>query len=244
MNGHAVHGIGRRLPVEVDAGRLVQVVLEDSADAVALRDPQQGAGPAAVEAERGDRCAHQVGPVADLVDGQLEDLGRAVQGVRERGVGDRLVQLRVLPAEEPVDGRLGVHVHLAPAGGDRGRRRPMRPGWPSRRSPRGWRTRRSRRWRSAWRRGHGRSRRWRRGSRLPDGVPLVAGVKVQAGASAGAQAATDAATRPPPARADARRKLRRLRPSSVGVLSSMCGQRAVRRGGPGGLFGPSCRDLG
>ena len=64
--------------MEVDAGRLMQVVLEDRPDRVALDDRQSRSGPRAVEAECRDRVLDRVDPVLDLVDRESK-LGLAVQ---------------------------------------------------------------------------------------------------------------------------------------------------------------------
>src|SRR3989304_3583792 len=52
---HAVHGVGDLLAVEVDAGRLIEVVAERGAHLVALDDPQQRPRPGLVEADGLDR---------------------------------------------------------------------------------------------------------------------------------------------------------------------------------------------
>ena len=87
--GHERHAVHEEVvevdAVEVDPGRLLQVVLEGNPDRVALGDPDRRPRPLGVVAEGLDGRHHLVDPPLHLVDGQLEDLDVAVEGRRERG---------------------------------------------------------------------------------------------------------------------------------------------------------------
>ena len=119
--GHAIHRVGQPLTVEVDAGRLSQVVLEDRADLVALGDRDPRTRPRSVVAERRDRRHDRVDPMLDLVDRQLEDLDVAVEPRLERLVAHRVG--RRLATEEALDAGLGVRVVVDRRRSRRGRRR-------------------------------------------------------------------------------------------------------------------------
>ena len=102
--GNAVHVVRQPLAVEMDAGRLLQVVLEDRPDLVALDDVEPRPGPHRVEPERRDRVLHRVDLVLDLVDRELEDLDVTVER-RLLGLVAGALDLVVLAVEEPRDDR-------------------------------------------------------------------------------------------------------------------------------------------
>ncbi len=97
----------------MDPGRLVEVVLEDRPEPVALDHVDARAGPGAVEAECVDRRLLGVDLVLDLVDGQLEDLRRTV-ALR---VAVRLVagpiERSTLAVQKALDHGQGVRVMVA-----------------------------------------------------------------------------------------------------------------------------------
>ena len=108
MNGTPSIAFGSSLTVEVDAGRLLEVVLEDRPDLVALGDGQARARPHPVVAERLDRRQDRVDPMLDLVDRQLEDLDPVLEPRFEWLVAHRVGGR--LAAEEAVDTGLGIRV--------------------------------------------------------------------------------------------------------------------------------------
>jgi hypothetical protein len=87
--GDAVHRVREPLAMEVDAGRLVEVVLEDRPDAITLDDLDPRRRPRPVVTERVDRWLHRVDLVLDLVDRQLEDLHAVLDACRGAAAGCR-----------------------------------------------------------------------------------------------------------------------------------------------------------
>ena len=187
---HAVHRVRHLLAVEMDAGRLVHVVLERRADRVALDDVSARSRPRPVEAEGLDGVLLRIDAVVHLLDRELEDL-HAVHDRRFERLVAVAVDLRGLAAEEPVDGSLRHRVVV-----DRRTRWRRRRGGLVRRVV-GVARRRAPGWRPAA------SSPWSRGRRPID--PAGRGP-----VAAGAQAAIVAATSPPPVRAPARNRPRRV----------------------------------
>ena len=102
---HAVHRVRQLLAVEMDAGRLVHVVLERRADRVALDDRQSRTRPRPVESEGLDGVLLRIDAVVHLLDRELEDL-HAVHDRRFERLVAVALDLGGLAAEEPVDGSL------------------------------------------------------------------------------------------------------------------------------------------
>ena len=114
----AVHVVRHALAVEVDAGRLVQVVLEDRPDPVAFDDVDPRRRPRPVVAEGRDRILDGVDPMLDLVDRQLEDLDAVLDPDRRQRLVPGALERRALAVEEPLDDGQGGGVVV-----DRRRRR-------------------------------------------------------------------------------------------------------------------------
>ena len=228
--------------VEVDAGRLLQVVREDRADLVALVDAQRRARPLAVVAEGLDRWQQLVDRVLDLVDREAEHLRVAVELGRHRreGVGQDevrdlrerrlLLELRVVVLDAEDVGELGHDGRRIDVTEHRDEVAEVAPDavpggdvvlGPARRNVRRAAGPGRRRVPSnARRRGSSPGLRRPSGSRSAAaafGSPERPGLNVQTGAAAGAHAAMDAAARPPPVSAAARRKPRRDSESGIGA---------------------------
>jgi hypothetical protein len=184
----AVHRIWHALAVEVNAGRLVQVVPEDRPDPVALHHLDPWRRPCPVVAERRDRVRYGVDPVQDLVDRQLEDLDAVLDPGRRQRLVPCTLERRAFAVEESLHDREGGCVVVHRRGGRRGRSR-----------------RRGRLMARVIVRARRRSR-WERRCRR-----RVGGRYVHDGwTDAGAQAATAAANKPPPVSAPARKSDRRV----------------------------------
>ena len=111
---HAVHRVRQPLTVEVDAGRFLEIVLEDRPDLVTLGDGQPRARPHPVVAERLDRRQDRIDPMLDLVDRHLEDLDPVLEARFEWLVAHRVGGR--LAAEEAVDTGLGIRVMVGRRG--------------------------------------------------------------------------------------------------------------------------------